>query len=343
MDGLTKGNPAAQRIFDVPANQDIIGSALYPSVVSPVKAQRAQTLQDVNVLLEQAGMPQENQDGSIGVKLPVEPSILWDYSIVIPTIQEFMIENADLRVKNPLGWGQVERYYGMCQDMQTTQGVRKSQLELKVRAASQPPPQQNPAELGAQAALELCKSNGDGRPRGRDRCTCSATAGAEWKSGSAGLGGETRIVKTALGTLKVAGGAEVKTGEKSMRKISEIQFDRVVYAVGGVEYDAIALGTPQRGVHGGFKMVSDHLSLIYLNERGEPIKITGAPLLVAAAISLGLVREYAEASAAANYRPGAQRDGQANVYEADARIRARSVGGHSINSERCSGCSRIRT
>ncbi len=30
-----------------------------------------------------------------------------------------------------------------------------------------------------------------------------------------------------------------------MRKISEVQqFDRVVYAVGGVEYDAIALGTP---------------------------------------------------------------------------------------------------
>ncbi len=38
------------------------------------------------------------------------------------------------------------------------------------------------------------------------------------------------------------------------------------------------------------------------------------------------MREYAEASAAANYRPGAQRDGQANVYEKQMHENPREIG-----------------
>jgi hypothetical protein len=101
--------------------------------------------------LEKQAEPVMNQDGSIGTKLPVQPSVLWDFSTVIPTIQEFMIANADLRYKNPVGWSQVEQYYGACQDMQTTQGVRKAALEQKVRAAGAPP-QQEP-DPGTQAAI----------------------------------------------------------------------------------------------------------------------------------------------------------------------------------------------
>jgi hypothetical protein len=208
MDGLTKGNPAAQRILDVPANQDTIASRLYPNVVSPVKAQRAQTLQDVNVLLEQPGMPIEMPDGSIGVKLPVEPSVLWDYSIVIPTIQEFMIENADLRVKNPIGWSQVERYFGMCQDMQTTQGVRKANLELKVRAAGQPPPPPpDPTQQGAQAALKELLGKALAMV---DREVELAELPPQGKNGAIGpqVTASNNVVKTALDTLKVAGGAK---------------------------------------------------------------------------------------------------------------------------------------
>ena len=137
MDGLTKGNPAAQAIFDVPANQEVIGKVLYSGLISPVAAQRAETLQDLNSLLEMPSMPQIQPDGSMTQRLPVEPSIVWNFAVVIPTIQEFMIENADLRVKNPAGWGRMEQYYGMCQDMQTAQLVRKAQLELKVNQAGQ--------------------------------------------------------------------------------------------------------------------------------------------------------------------------------------------------------------
>lgn len=151
MDGLTKGNPAAAAILDVPANQEIIGKVLYPGVVSPVSAQRAETLQDLNTLLEAPPMPVQNPDGSVGMKLPIQPSIVWNFGVVIPTIQEFMIENADIRVKNPVGWSNMEQYFGMCQDMQAQQAQRKAALELKVKQAGLPPPP-GPDE-GSQAAL----------------------------------------------------------------------------------------------------------------------------------------------------------------------------------------------
>lgn len=145
MTELTQGNPAAQRIFDVPANQETIGKALYPGVVSPVAAQRLQTLKDLNTLMEAGAKgqvePQMHPDGSVAMKLPVEPSIVWDYGVVIPTITEYMIENAEFRIKNPMGWSYSEQYLGACQDMQAQQGMRKAALELKVKAAGSPPPQ----------------------------------------------------------------------------------------------------------------------------------------------------------------------------------------------------------
>ena len=141
---LSKGNPVAAAIFDVPANQEIIGSVLYPNIISPVSAQRAKTLEDLSTLLDQTAEPLMKPDGSIGSKLPVEPSMMDNFDVAIPTITEFCIENADERIKNPVGYSQIEQYYGMCQDMQAQQGVRKAALDLKVKAAGQPPPQVDP-------------------------------------------------------------------------------------------------------------------------------------------------------------------------------------------------------
>jgi hypothetical protein len=156
---LSKGNPAAQAIFDVPVNQEIIGSTLFPNVVSPVSAQRAKTLQDLNTLLEQPAEPVMQPDGSIGTKLPVEPGIMENFEIAIPTITEFYLENADLRIKNPWGYGQIERYYGMCQDMQAQQGIRKAGLELKVKAAGQPPDPNAPAQQQALSQLRTAAAD----------------------------------------------------------------------------------------------------------------------------------------------------------------------------------------
>lgn len=207
MDGLSKGNAAAQAIFDVPANQDIIGSVLYPGVISPVTAQRAETLQDLNTLLENKAMPIARPDGSIGAKLPVEPSIVWHFDIVIPTIEEFMIENADLRIKNPLGWSQMEQYHGMCQDMQTAQLVRKAKLELQVKSASVPPQQPDPAQQGAQAALKEIL----GRALNMvDRQIELANMPPEGPNGNIApqVTASNNVIKAAIDTLKVSAGGK---------------------------------------------------------------------------------------------------------------------------------------
>lgn len=64
-----------------------------------------------------------------------------------------------------------------------------------------------------------------------------------------------------------------------MRAADVKQGDRVLYAIGEVEYNAVALGIPTVGIHGGHKRASFHLNLIYLNEQGTAVKIMGAPLL----------------------------------------------------------------
>lgn len=58
--------------------------------------------------------------------------------------------------------------------------------------------------------------------------------------------------------------------------------DRVVYAIGSVEYEAVALGEPHFGLCGAIRGATLSLNLIYLNEQGTPVKIYAAPLLSAA-------------------------------------------------------------
>jgi hypothetical protein len=138
LEELSNQNPAAQAIFDVPVNQEVIGSVLYgKAIVSPVSAQRAKTLQDIAVLLEQPAEP--DPDG--GVKLPVVPSVMEQFEYAIPTVQEWYIENADMRLKNPVGYSQVEQYYGQLQDLETQAESRKAMLKQKVTQAGLPPQQ----------------------------------------------------------------------------------------------------------------------------------------------------------------------------------------------------------
>lgn len=76
------------------------------------------------------------------------------------------------------------------------------------------------------------------------------------------------------------------------------QGDRVVYAIGGGEYPAIALGSVNSSYSQASRAFSAHLNLIYLNEQGTPIKVFAAPLLAVAADEehLNLVAESAARS-----------------------------------------------
>jgi hypothetical protein len=67
-------------------------------------------------------------------------------------------------------------------------------------------------------------------------------------------------------------------------ELSSIELgSRVVYAVGGVEHNAIALGAPSEGYNQGIRLATISLNLIYLNLLGVPVKIVAAPLLGVAA------------------------------------------------------------
>lgn len=57
------------------------------------------------------------------------------------------------------------------------------------------------------------------------------------------------------------------------------QGSRVVYSVGSKEYNAISAGTPSVGYNQGLKLFSAYLNLAYMNEAGELVKISAAPLL----------------------------------------------------------------
>lgn len=59
--------------------------------------------------------------------------------------------------------------------------------------------------------------------------------------------------------------------------------DRVVYADGTAEHNAIALDSPHEGHNQGIKLKSLFLSLIYLDDLGVPVKHIACPLLAVAA------------------------------------------------------------
>jgi hypothetical protein len=91
-------------------------------------------------------------------------------------------------------------------------------------------------------------------------------------------------------------GDNVKLGDRVVDAIGSVEYeavalgephfvklgDRVVYAIGSVEYEAIALGEPHFGLCGAIRGATLSLNLIYLNEQGTPVKIYAATLLSAA-------------------------------------------------------------
>lgn len=66
----------------------------------------------------------------------------------------------------------------------------------------------------------------------------------------------------------------------SQMDVSKIkQGDRVAYAIGDVEYDAVALGEVTTGYNNAIRASGFFLTLRYLDEQGNPVTISGAPLL----------------------------------------------------------------
>jgi hypothetical protein len=143
---LTKGNPAAAKWFDVPANQDQALSSMVPDSVNPTEAQRLKTEADIQTIVDQGVQVSLNPDGSQGTQLPVQPEAWEDYSVAKEIVQRYMLENYQLRTEKPDRWQALSQYYSQLKQSEMQVGQEQAQRQLAVTTAGQPkPPAPDPA------------------------------------------------------------------------------------------------------------------------------------------------------------------------------------------------------
>ena len=165
MEMAEKQNPAAIAWLDETANQQLLNDYWgLPGSVAPGAAQRSKTLQDIRRLLQTPPTPkidpktgQQAIDPDDGTPM-FSPSIApnkWveDYSILLPTIDQFCAENCDVKQQNPMGWANIIAFKRLALDYQAQVDSYKSKLKGEVqRAGAPPPPQPNPTVQQLEAA-----------------------------------------------------------------------------------------------------------------------------------------------------------------------------------------------
>jgi hypothetical protein len=160
-----KQNPAALAWLDEVSNQQLLNDYWgLPGSISPGSAQRSKTLQDIRRLLQTPPVKKIGPDGKQVVDpddgAPIfMPSIApdkWveDYTILLPTVEQFCRENDDVKGQNPLGWQNVIAYKKLALEYQSQ--VQGYMNKLKMQAAKEgqpPPPTPNPAIQAMEAKL----------------------------------------------------------------------------------------------------------------------------------------------------------------------------------------------
>jgi hypothetical protein len=151
MEMAEKENPAALAWLDETANQQLLNDYWgLPGSVAPGAAQRSKTLQDIRRLLQTPPTPKIGPDGmqmtdpDDGTPM-FSPSIApnkWveDYSILLPTIDQFCSENCDVKQQNPLGWQNIISFKRLAIDYQAQVESYKAKLKGEIGRAGAPPP-----------------------------------------------------------------------------------------------------------------------------------------------------------------------------------------------------------
>lgn len=153
---LSANNPAAAEWFKVPANQQMVLSTMLPGSVSPVEAQITKTQMDIQKLVSEPPTPQENPDGSLGSKLPVEPDKnVEEFETAKQTLRQYMLENCDLRYSDPDGaWANLNGYMDMLEDLDAQVAAERAARQMKVNQAGQPAkPGPDPSSQAALAEI----------------------------------------------------------------------------------------------------------------------------------------------------------------------------------------------
>lgn len=165
MEMAEKQNPAAIAWLDEVSNQQLLNDYWgLPGSVSPGSSQRSKTLQAIRRLLQTPPVKKIGPDGQQMVDpddgspmfMPSIAPDKWveDYSIMLPTIDQFCRENDDVKTQNPLGWQNIIAYKRLALDYQSQ--VDGYMQKLKMQAAKEgqpPPPAPNPAVQAMEARL----------------------------------------------------------------------------------------------------------------------------------------------------------------------------------------------
>jgi hypothetical protein len=153
MEMAEKQNPAAIAWLDETANQQLLNDYWgLPGSVAPGAAQRSKTLQDIRKLLQAPPTPKigpngqqmtDPDDGSPMFSPSLAPD-KWveDYTILLPTVDEFCRENSDVKDDNPLGWANVIAYKRLALDYQSQ--VSGTMAKLKMESQQQGVPKPDP-------------------------------------------------------------------------------------------------------------------------------------------------------------------------------------------------------
>lgn len=149
---LSKGNPAAQEWFGVPANQDLAQSVMLPGTVIPDMAQRLKTEADLQQILEQGPqMAMNPADGSVTTELPVHPSKWENFPVAKQVTSRYLNEHYELRSKDMVSWMLLSQYYDELDEMDMQVAAQAAQRQMKVTQAGQPP--KDGPDAGTQAAI----------------------------------------------------------------------------------------------------------------------------------------------------------------------------------------------
>ena len=165
MEMAEKKNPAAIAWLDETANQQLLNDYWgLPGSVSPGEAQRSKTLMDIRRLLQTPPTKKIGPDGRQMLD-PDDGTPMWnpsiapdkwveDYTILIPTLDQFCLANSDVKMQNPLGWQNVIAYkrLAMAYDSQV-QGYRNKLAMQAQKEGQPPPPTPNPAIQAMEAKL----------------------------------------------------------------------------------------------------------------------------------------------------------------------------------------------
>ena len=173
MEMAEKQNPAAIAWLDETANQQLLNDYWgLPGSISPGSAQRAKTLQDIRRLLQAPPIPKidpktgqpmlDPADGSPMFSPSLAPN-KWveDYSILLPTVDQFCAANNDVKDQNPQGWQNVIAFKQLALEYQAQVEGYKAKLQMQIQQEGKPPaPQPNPTvqQLEAMALKDAAEA-----------------------------------------------------------------------------------------------------------------------------------------------------------------------------------------